>query len=57
MRRHRTMDIARVATAVLMDPARHSGKRYRPTGPELLGAKEMAEAIGQAFGHPICESQ
>jgi len=33
-------DIARVAVAALMDPARHAGKSYRPTGPELLGAEE-----------------
>jgi hypothetical protein len=46
-------DIARVAAAVLMDPARHAGKSYRPTGPELLGAKEMAEAIGRAVGRPV----
>jgi NAD(P)H dehydrogenase (quinone) len=26
-------DIARVAAAALMDPARHAGKSYRPTGP------------------------
>jgi uncharacterized protein YbjT (DUF2867 family) len=41
-------DIARVAVAALMDPARHAGKSYRPTGPELLGAKDMAKAIGRA---------
>jgi uncharacterized protein YbjT (DUF2867 family) len=46
-------DIARVAAAVLMDPARHAGKSYRPTGPELLGAKEMAEAIGRAVGRRV----
>jgi uncharacterized protein YbjT (DUF2867 family) len=46
-------DIARVAATVLMDPARHAGKSYRPTGPELLGAKEMAQAIGQAVGRPV----
>jgi NAD(P)H dehydrogenase (quinone) len=40
-------DIARVAAAALMDPARHAGKGYRPTGPELLGAEDMAKAIGQ----------
>jgi uncharacterized protein YbjT (DUF2867 family) len=40
-------DIARVAAAALMDPARHAGKSYRPTGPELLGAEDMAKAIGQ----------
>jgi uncharacterized protein YbjT (DUF2867 family) len=28
-------DIGRVAVAALMDPARHAGKSYRPTGPEL----------------------
>ena len=33
-------DIARVAVAALMDPARHAGKSYRPTGPELLGAED-----------------
>jgi uncharacterized protein YbjT (DUF2867 family) len=46
-------DIARVAAAVLMDPARHAGRNYRPTGPELLGAKEMAQAIGRAVGRPV----
>ena len=29
-------DIARVAVAALLDPARHAGKSYRPTGPKLL---------------------
>ena len=28
-------DIARVAVAALLDPARHAGKHYRPTGPKL----------------------
>lgn len=46
-------DIARVAAAVLMDPARHAGKSYRPTGPELLGAEDMAKAIGRAAGRPV----
>ncbi|MDB6042247.1 MAG: transcriptional regulator [Gammaproteobacteria bacterium] len=46
-------DIARVAAAALMDPARHAGKSYRPTGPELLGAKDMAEAIGRALGRSV----
>jgi uncharacterized protein YbjT (DUF2867 family) len=46
-------DIARVAVAVLMDPARHAGKSYRPTGPELLGAEDMAKAIGRAVGRSI----
>lgn len=46
-------DIARVAAAVLMDPVRHAGKSYRPTGPELLGGQEMAQAIGRAVGRPV----
>jgi hypothetical protein len=46
-------DIARVAAAVLMDPARHDGKSYRPTGPELLGAEDMAKAIGRAVGRRV----
>jgi len=34
-------DIARVAVEALMNPARHAGQSYRPTGPELLGADDM----------------
>ena len=43
---------AEIAVA-LIDPARHVGKAYRPTGPELLGAKEMAAAIGLAVGRSV----
>jgi len=46
-------DIARVAVAALTDPARHAGKRYRPTGPALLGAQDMARAIGRVVGRSI----
>jgi NAD(P)H dehydrogenase (quinone) len=46
-------DIARVAAAVFMDPARHAGKSYRLTGPELLGAEDMAKAIGRAVGKSV----
>ena len=46
-------DIARVAAAVLMNPARHNRKKYRPTGPQLLGGKEMAEAISRAIGRRV----
>jgi NAD(P)H dehydrogenase (quinone) len=46
-------DIARVAVAALTDPARHAGKSYRPTGPELLGAEDMAQAIGRAVGRSV----
>jgi NAD(P)H dehydrogenase (quinone) len=46
-------DIARVAVAALTDPARHAGKSYRPTGPELLGGEDMAKAIGRAVGRSV----
>ena len=46
-------DIARVAVAALTDPTRHAGKSYRPTGPELLGAEDMAKAIGRALGRSV----
>jgi uncharacterized protein YbjT (DUF2867 family) len=46
-------DVARVAVAALMNPARHAGKSYRPTGPELLGAEDMAKAIGRAVGRSV----
>ena len=46
-------DIARVAVAALLDPARHAGKSYRPTGPELLTVTEMAAIIGRVVGHKV----
>jgi NAD(P)H dehydrogenase (quinone) len=46
-------DIARVAVAALMDPERHAGKSYRPTGPALLGAEDMAKAVGRAVGRSV----
>jgi NAD(P)H dehydrogenase (quinone) len=46
-------DIARVAVAALINPARHAGKSYRPTGPELLGAEDIARAIGLALGRSV----
>ena len=46
-------DIARVAVAALLDPARHTGKRYRPTGPKLLSIVEMTAVIGHVVGHKV----
>ena len=46
-------DIARVAAAALMDPARHAGRSYRPTGPALLGSEDMADAISRAIGRSV----
>ena len=46
-------DVARVAVTALTDPARHAGKSYRPTGPEVLGAQDMAKVIGRAVGRSV----
>src|SRR5246500_812549 len=46
-------DIARVAVATLLDPARHAGKSYWSTGPKLLTVTEMAAIIGRVVGHKV----
>jgi len=46
-------DIASVAAEALTDPQTHSGKTYRPTGPELLSPNEIAAAIGRALGRKV----
>jgi uncharacterized protein YbjT (DUF2867 family) len=46
-------DIARVAVGALLDPHRHEGRAYRPTGPALLSAAEIADAVGEALGRRV----
>jgi NAD(P)H dehydrogenase (quinone) len=46
-------DIARVAVAALRSPERHAGRSYRPTGPALLGAQDMAAAMGAAVERTV----
>ena len=46
-------DIASVVVGALCDPARHAGKTYRPTGPELLSPNELAAAMGRALGRRV----
>ncbi len=46
-------DIGRVAAAALMDPDRHAGKTYRPTGPELLSGEDMALILGRVLGRSV----
>lgn len=46
-------DIARVAVALLMDPDRHAGQRYRPTGPALLSAYDMARVVRKVLNSPV----
>ena len=42
-----------MAVAALLDPARHAGKSYRPTGPKLLSVVEMTTVIGYVVGHKV----
>lgn len=46
-------DIARVASAVLADPAPHIGKTYRPTGPKLLSPADIAGIMGHVLGRKV----
>jgi NAD(P)H dehydrogenase (quinone) len=46
-------DIARVVAAVLLDPDRHAGKQYRPTGPALLSVSDMAEFLSRVLGRKV----
>lgn len=46
-------DIARVAVGALLDPHRHDGRSYRPTGPKLLSGAEIADAVGEALGRRV----
>jgi uncharacterized protein YbjT (DUF2867 family) len=46
-------DIARVAVGALLDPHRHDGRAYRPTGPTLLSGADIADAVGEALGRGV----
>lgn len=46
-------DIARVAAAVLTDPAPHLGKCYRPTGPRLLTPTDIAGILSKIVGRRV----
>jgi uncharacterized protein YbjT (DUF2867 family) len=46
-------DIARVAVGALLDPHRHDGRAYRPTGPKLLSGTDIADAVGEALGRRV----
>jgi uncharacterized protein YbjT (DUF2867 family) len=47
-------DMGRVAATLLAEgPAKHAGRSYRPTGPELLTGREMAAVVARAVGHRV----
>ncbi len=46
-------DIARVVVGALSEPGRHTGRTYRPTGPDLLDGSQMARILGDALGRKV----
>lgn len=46
-------DIAAVAVAALLDPSRHGGCAYRPTGTTLMHTADMAREISHATGRTV----
>lgn len=48
-----TEDIARVAVEALLNPARHDGRSYRPTGPTLLGEADMVAILSRVLGKRV----
>jgi len=46
-------DIARVMVASLLDPERHAGRTYHPTGPQMLSGADMARIIGEVVGRRV----
>ncbi len=46
-------DMARVAAAVLADPARHGGQRYRITGPDLIGVQDIVATLSRVLGRKV----
>jgi len=46
-------DIARVVVGALLEPDRHAGHAYRPTGPRLLSADDIARIMGEVLGRRV----
>jgi uncharacterized protein YbjT (DUF2867 family) len=48
-----TRDVAAVAAAALLDPERHRGRAWTPTGPQALTYHEVADVLADVLGHPV----
>lgn len=46
-------DIARVVVAALLNPGKHAGKQYRPTGPALISVSDMADTLSRVLGRKV----
>ena len=42
-----------MVAAVLANPSPHLGKRYRPTGPRLISADDVAAIVGHILGRKV----
>lgn len=48
-----TDDVAAVATAALLDPSKHAGRAWTPTGPEALTYDQVAQVLSAELGRPV----
>ena len=48
-----TEDMARVAAHALMQPQRHAGRTYRPTGPQLLSGDDIVQTLTKVLGRRV----
>ena len=46
-------DMARVVVGALLDPARHAGKTYHPTGPKVLSVEEIVAIVGRVLDRKV----
>jgi uncharacterized protein YbjT (DUF2867 family) len=46
-------DIARAVAAILIEPQKHAGKSYRPTGPALLSTQEMIAVLSRVLKRSV----
>ena len=46
-------DIAAVVAHALARPASHIGRRYRPTGPQLISPQQSADVMSQVLGRRV----
>ena len=46
-------DMARVAAAILAEPHRHEGRRYRITGPALIDANDIVATLSKVLGRTV----
>lgn len=46
-------DMGAVAAHILKNPKKHEGKSYRPTGPKMLSAQDLADIVGNVLDRKV----